>query len=84
MPGQVGAVIGSKDRSVGWYDPPITTVEGPIRDLLENYSHIPADDVVSRITETVSSPSFAPLLSPCPIPIPPPPPSTITANYPFQ
>ncbi|KAK3935947.1 hypothetical protein QBC46DRAFT_420675 [Diplogelasinospora grovesii] len=56
MPGQEvrppGLQVGSKDRSVGWYDPPTTSVEGPIRDLLENYSHVPPDEVVSRIVET--------------------------------
>ncbi|KAK3689858.1 hypothetical protein B0T22DRAFT_378782 [Podospora appendiculata] len=53
MNSQLPLAIGAKDRSVGWYDPPPTSVEGPIRDLLENYSHVPADEVVSRIVETV-------------------------------
>ncbi|KAB5550009.1 hypothetical protein GE09DRAFT_1128660 [Coniochaeta sp. 2T2.1] len=52
MPGPVNLAIGSKEKTVGWYDPPITSVSGPIRDLLENYSHIPADEVVPRIVET--------------------------------
>ncbi|KAK3324956.1 hypothetical protein B0H66DRAFT_511234 [Apodospora peruviana] len=41
--------IGSKDRSVGWYDPPIVSVDDPIRDLLENYSRISTDNVIPRI-----------------------------------
>ncbi|KAB5578313.1 hypothetical protein GE09DRAFT_952277 [Coniochaeta sp. 2T2.1] len=55
MPGQVNLAIGSKEKTVGWYDTPITSVAEAIRDLLENYSHIPADEVVPRIVETVSS-----------------------------
>ncbi|KAK3319920.1 hypothetical protein B0T19DRAFT_274575 [Cercophora scortea] len=51
MSTQVPLAIGSKDRNVAWYDPPLTSVEGPIRDLLENYSHVPADEVVSRVVE---------------------------------
>lgn len=51
------AMIGSKDRSVAWYDVPITTVDEPVRDLLENYSQIPSDEVIPRIIETVSLPS---------------------------
>lgn len=66
MPGQVKPVIGSKDRSVGWYDPPITTVEPSIRDLLENYSRVPADEIVTRIIETVSSHRLLSFRSPIP------------------
>lgn len=44
--------IGSKDRSVGWYDPPITSIPKPVRDLLENYSHVPPEEVIPRIIET--------------------------------
>ncbi|KAK4448431.1 hypothetical protein QBC34DRAFT_113536 [Podospora aff. communis PSN243] len=45
------AMIGSKNRSVAWYDPPITTVNPILHDLLENYSHIPSEEVISRIIE---------------------------------
>lgn len=70
MPHQVNLAIGSKDRSVGWYDPPITSVEGPIRDLLENYSHVPSDEVISRIVETVRTHIPIPSHSPKPLAIP--------------
>ncbi|KAH8897531.1 hypothetical protein GQ53DRAFT_791942 [Thozetella sp. PMI_491] len=43
--------IGTRDKSVGWYDDPITSVEEPVRDLLETYSHVPADQVVSRCVQ---------------------------------
>ena len=45
--------IGSKDKSVGWYDPPITAVSPAVRDLLEGYAGIPADEVIPRILEVV-------------------------------
>ncbi|KAK5653686.1 hypothetical protein OQA88_8716 [Cercophora sp. LCS_1] len=43
--------IGTKDRSVGWYSPPITTISQPIRHLLENYANIPASEVIPRVIE---------------------------------
>ncbi len=52
--------IGSRDKSVGWYDAPITTVEEPVRDLLETYSHVPPGEVVSRCVEMVSDPANLP------------------------
>ncbi len=61
MSTQPSLPIGSKDRRVGWYDPPITRVESSIRDLLENYSRMPGEEVIPRILETVSTfPSFSP------------------------
>lgn len=47
--------IGSKDKSVGWYDPPITEVSPAVRDLLEVYAGIPAEEVIPRILEVVRS-----------------------------
>jgi len=44
--------IGSKDHSVGWYDPPITSIPPPVRNLLENYSHISPEEVIPRIIST--------------------------------
>ncbi|OIW26034.1 hypothetical protein CONLIGDRAFT_708928 [Coniochaeta ligniaria NRRL 30616] len=78
MPHQANlAAIGSKDRTVGWYDPPLTSIDGPIRDLLENYSHIPANEVVPRIIETVST--TPPSNHPLPFP---PTPSHSNTNHP--
>ncbi|CAK7204340.1 hypothetical protein SEUCBS139899_007095 [Sporothrix eucalyptigena] len=34
-----------------WYEAS-TTVDGPFRDLLENYSHVPTDDVVKHVVDT--------------------------------
>ncbi len=45
--------LGSKDKSAVYYDPPITDVVPPVRDLLENYAHIPPKDVVPRLIEMV-------------------------------
>ncbi|KAK1751008.1 hypothetical protein QBC47DRAFT_392072 [Echria macrotheca] len=47
-----GLRIGSKDRSVGWYDPPLTSVEEPVQDLLQSYSGIPPNEVLPRVIET--------------------------------
>lgn len=47
--------IGTKDRSVGWYDPPLDTVDEAIQALLQEYSGIPADEVIPRIIAVVSS-----------------------------
>lgn len=37
--------IGSRDKSVGWYDKTFSGVQADARELLESYSHIPADQV---------------------------------------
>lgn len=47
--------IGSKNKEVGWYDPLITAVADPVRDLLENYSHYQPDEVIPRTIEMVSA-----------------------------
>lgn len=47
--------IGSKSKEVGWYDPPITAVAEPVRDLLENYSHYQPDEVIPRTIEMVGA-----------------------------
>ncbi|SPQ20284.1 9062dc1e-1f17-46de-b7e8-2f327e6c427f [Thermothielavioides terrestris] len=47
--------IGSKSKEVGWYDPPTNAAaaaSGPVRDLLENYSHYQPDEVIPKIIET--------------------------------
>lgn len=37
--------VGSKDKSVGWYDQTFHGIEPAARALLEEYSHIPLEEV---------------------------------------
>lgn len=37
--------VGSKDKSVGWYDKDFLGIEPAARKLLEEYSRIPPDEV---------------------------------------
>lgn len=37
--------VGSKDKSVGWYDKDFPGIEPAARKLLEEYSRIPPDEV---------------------------------------
>ena len=46
--------LGSRDKSVSWYDAPIDKVDDQVRDLLEKYSNIPPEQVVPRCIEAVS------------------------------
>ncbi|KAK9424193.1 putative Phosphatase activator [Seiridium unicorne] len=39
----------SNDRSVPWYDPPITAVSEDVRDLFENYSRVAPEEVVTHV-----------------------------------
>jgi hypothetical protein len=51
--------IGSRDKDVPWYTDSIGTRLGPAtRKLLEEYSHIPAEQVESHIFAVVGSPTF--------------------------
>lgn len=36
-----------------WYEPELNEVEPQARDLLENYSHIPSDEVVQHVNSLV-------------------------------
>lgn len=46
--------IGSKDRSVAWYDKTFSGVPADARELLEKYSNIPSDEVESHVLSIVS------------------------------
>lgn len=46
--------IGSKDRSVAWYDKTFSGVPADARELLEKYSKIPSDEVESHVLAIVS------------------------------
>jgi len=43
--------IGSRDKNVGWYVPTLDSISPTQWDLLENYSKIPHDRVISSILE---------------------------------
>lgn len=47
---------GSKtpDKTMGWYTAEIHNLNSPARSLLENYSKIPSDQVISHILAIVS------------------------------
>lgn len=53
--------VGSKDKTVGWYDQTFHGIEPAARKLLEEYSHIPPEEVdqyviaMVRYTETLFS-----------------------------
>jgi len=47
------ADIGTRAKTVGWYDAPITSVVEPVRDLLEVYAKFPPGEVVPRTVEMV-------------------------------
>ena len=46
---------GNVTRHQQWYDPDLEDVNPEIRHLLENYSKIPSNEVVSHVNEIVSS-----------------------------
>jgi hypothetical protein len=48
--------IGSRSRDVGWYLKDLSDVKPSARDLLENYSKIPPEDVVKHVYEIVRHP----------------------------
>jgi hypothetical protein len=58
----LGAQVGTRDKSVGWYTPTMETVDPAVRDLFENYSHVEPDKVIPFILEMVrpSPPSLYP------------------------
>lgn len=49
----LGAQVGTRDKSVGWYTPTMETVDPAVRDLFENYSHIEPHKVIPFILEMV-------------------------------
>lgn len=53
--------IGSKDKSVGWYDKEFRGVPEDARKLLEGYSHIPSEEVENHVLEAVGVSTPEPL-----------------------
>lgn len=47
------SLIGSRDRSVAWYDKTFSGVPADARELLEKYSKIPPDEVESHVLSMV-------------------------------
>lgn len=37
--------VGTRDKTVGWYDKDFPGIEPEARELLEKYSHVPPDEV---------------------------------------
>ena len=52
---EVNPDIKAQDKNVQWYKPDLETVSPQARELLENYSHIPPDEVIPHILRIVSS-----------------------------
>lgn len=50
---EVAPQIGSRDKSVGWYDKAFHGVTPDARELLEGYAHVPGPDVDSYVLEMV-------------------------------
>lgn len=50
--------IGSKEKSVAWYDKTFSGVPADARELLETYSQIPPDQVESHVLSIVSEASL--------------------------
>jgi hypothetical protein len=49
----MGAQVGTRDKTVGWYTPTMDTVDPAVRDLFETYSHIEPGQVIPHILEAV-------------------------------
>ena len=43
----------SPEWNQGWYQEDLAEVNGPIRELLENYSKVPSSDVVKHVNNIV-------------------------------
>lgn len=48
--------LGSREKTVPFYDPPITSVTDGERQLLEGYSHIAPEEVIPKIIDAVRIP----------------------------
>ena len=44
----------SSERSKGWYQKDLTEVNDPVRTLLEKYSKLPSEDIVTHVNTIVS------------------------------
>lgn len=51
----------SDPHKLPWYEPRLTEVEPEARELLENYSNIPSDEVVQHVNSVVSGPFPVPI-----------------------
>lgn len=58
--------VGSKDKSVGWYDQTFHGIEPAARKLLEEYSHVPPEEVDQYVIAMVRYTETLFLLSPPP------------------
>lgn len=45
-------------KDVGWYTKELPELDPAVRELLENYSHVRADDVEGHILKSVCSPRY--------------------------
>jgi len=46
--------VGTKDKSVDWFQPELEDVNAQARSVLETYSNIPSDQVVPHVLRIVS------------------------------
>lgn len=42
------------ERNRGWYQEDVTEINQPMRDLLENYSEVPSEEVVKHVNNIAS------------------------------
>lgn len=49
-----GPQVGTHSKDAPWYSKPLVNLTPPARELLENYSGIPAEDVEAHVMEVVS------------------------------
>ena len=50
-PAPSGPEVGTRSKDVRWYTPTLETLDGPARELLEQYSRISSEQVIPHITE---------------------------------
>jgi hypothetical protein len=50
--------IGSRDKTVAWYDKTFSGVPADARELLEKYSQIPPDQIESHVLSIVSEANY--------------------------
>jgi hypothetical protein len=48
------AVVGTKDKNVGWFQPELEDVNPQARTILETYCKLPSDEVVPHVLRIVS------------------------------
>jgi hypothetical protein len=52
------AVVGTKDKSVGWFQAELEDVNPQARTILETYCKLPSEEVVPHVLRIVSSASL--------------------------